>query len=69
MWYVSRIKSSSDGKIVFCFFASFKFQGFGFLASFDNPSFGYKDYILFDFRFIFLKIWLRIDRKIKKAAK
>lgn len=63
--YISKIKSYKDGNIVVCFCILTKFQGFGFLASFDNPTFGVQEYMLFDFRFLYLKIWIQVFRKIK----
>jgi len=39
-----------------------KFQWFGFLVSTDNP-FAFNEYFLFEFRFLFIKIWYTYDFK------
>ena len=38
------------------------FQWFGFLISTDNPL-SYNEYFLFEFRFLFIKIWYTYDFK------
>jgi len=56
--YISKIVESKDKKLCLCFWLSWKFQGIGLLISFDNPIV-YDDYLLVDFRFLFVKIWFR----------
>ena len=40
------------------------FQGFGVVFSWDNPTYGFQ-YFLFEFRFLWLKIWYAYELKKK----
>lgn len=60
MEYVKHIESKS-GKTSFCFYIGKRFQGLGFVISFDNPTVTITEFVIVEFRFLFLKTWLRID--------
>ena len=45
-----------------------RFQWFGIMFSTDNPTFGY-DYFLFEFRFLWLRIWYSYTFETKRPRK